>query len=82
MKRRLAVTEMHDWVMSVGGLREASRLVKEKLECSESKADKIVGCRYPSVPQPLEQIALASLLGRPRDVLYPTVGKPRARVAS
>lgn len=81
MKRRLDKTEMNNWVASVGGTVAAAKLVEKKLECCDSKAQKIVGCRYPSVPPPLEQIALASLLGRPRDVLFPTVAKPRAKAS-
>lgn len=82
MKRRLDVTKMRNWLLSVGSTDEATLLVMKKLECSISKAQKIIGCRYPSIPQPLEQIALADLLGVPRDVLYPVVGKPRGKAAS
>lgn len=82
MKRHLNKRLMADWAKSTGSLEKASDIVREKLQCSRSKADKIVGCRYPSVPQPLEQVALASLLGTTRDVLYPEAGRPRTRAAS
>lgn len=81
MKRKLNSKEMNEWVESVGGTKKAAQLVKEVLQCSMSKADKIVGCRYPSIPQPLEQLALAKLSDRSRDVLYPAVGRPRARAS-
>lgn len=82
MKRQLNKRLMTEWVKSKGGREPATRLVMDSLECSRSKADKIVGCSYPSVPQPLEQKALADLLRTTRDFLYPEVGRPRARAAS
>lgn len=71
MKRRIDYKEMLLWRESAGGIKEAARLISEKLECSLSKAEKIAGCRYPSVPTPTEQMALASLMQRPRDVVFP-----------
>lgn len=82
MKRRLAIAEVKHWAMGFDSKEEAIDQVRQALQCSWSKADKIVGCRYPSVPVPLEQEALASLLGVPRDTLYPVVGKPRVKTAS
>ena len=77
MKRYLAEKEMSAWVESVGGPIPAAGLIRGALGCSESKAEKIVGCRYPSTPQPLEQAAIASLLGRPLDAVYPLKGKSK-----
>lgn len=82
MKRRLDKQLMTEWVKSVGSPTKASEIVKQKLKCSKSKADKIVGCRYPSVPQPLEQMALADLLGTTSDLLYPEACRLRSRAAS
>lgn len=70
-RRQIDRGEMKAWRESVGGLKEATRLIAEKLECSESKADKIASGRYPSLPTPTEQMALAALMMRPRDVIFP-----------
>lgn len=82
MKRRLAIKEMHDWVIDMGGPKEAAKLIKEKLECSKSKAEKIAGCRYPSMITPAEQVALSGLAHKSRDTLFPLAAGPRRRVAS
>lgn len=80
MNRQLDVKKMKKW-RDGQEFQGAIELVKNALQCSRSKAEKIVGCRYPSTPQPLEQIALATLLGISRDELYPVAGKPRARAS-
>jgi hypothetical protein len=80
--RQLDRAEMHNWRESVGGLKAAARLISEKLECSESKAEKLASGRYPSLPTPTEQMALAALMKRPRDVLFPfVVAKGRAKAS-
>lgn len=61
----------------MGGAEKAESLVVEALKCSKSKAEKIVACRYPSLIPPLEQIALASLMDKPRDVAFPFIKKKR-----
>jgi hypothetical protein len=81
-KRQVNKRLMSEWVVSVGGFEPASDIVRETLMCSRSKADKIVNRSYPSVPQPLEQRALADLLGTTRDVLYPLADKPQGKAAS
>ena len=84
VQRRIDTNEFGNWVRSVGGSIKATRLIEQKLECSESKAEKLAGGRYPSLPTPTEQMALAALMQRPRDVLFPLVaakGK-RAQAAS
>lgn len=81
MKRYLEDKEMRAWVESVDGLVAAASLIKDRLGCSQSKADKIAGCRYPSTPQPLEQMAIAELMGRPRDAVYPLI-KTKSKRAS
>lgn len=85
LKRQLDQMEMTIWRESVGGLKEATRLISEKLECSESKADKLASGRYPSLPTPMEQMALAALMKRTRDAVFPLVtakGRAKASKAS
>lgn len=62
-----------DWAERVGGLKKATQLIKAKLECSKSKAEKLAAGRYPSLPTPLEQRALASLMKCKRSDLFPVV---------
>lgn len=78
-RRHLSKDEFKAWRESVGGLARATLLVKEKLECSDSKAEKIASGRYISVPTPTEQMALAALMQRPRDVIFPLVASKRKR---
>lgn len=82
MKRQLEAKEMEIWRDRVGSTNAAARLISDKLECSISKAQKLAGCRYPSVPSPTEQKALAALLKRPRDVLFPLCRKTKEIKAS
>lgn len=82
MKRYLDQGEIEGWRASVGGIREATRLISEKLECSRSKAEKLAAGRYPSLPTPTEQMALADLMHRSRDVLFPLVRARRKKQAS
>lgn len=71
MKRRFNRKEMDTWREAVGGLEVATELIMEKLKCSRSKAEKLASCRYPSIPPPLEQEALAELMVRPLEAVYP-----------
>jgi hypothetical protein len=70
MKRQLVISEMKAWKDRVGGLKTATRLIQNTLECSESKAEKLASGRYPSTVTPSEQIALAELMERPRDMVF------------
>ena len=85
-RRHLDKQEIKAWRESVGGLTKATHLVMEKLECSHSKAEKIASGAYISVPTPTEQIVLAALMQRPRDVIFPLVTskqkKPREERAA
>lgn len=82
MKLHLNKKEMIAWRESVGGPVEAALLISEKLECSESKGKKIAGCRYPSGLCPMEQIALADLMKRPREAVFPMPAKAKRRHAA
>jgi hypothetical protein len=75
--RQLVKTEWKKWTASVGGLQTATLLIKECLECSESKAEKLAAGRYPSGLTASEQIALSELTNRPRDVMFRLVGASR-----
>lgn len=61
-------------VAGVGGSAKATRMIMDELECSFSKADKLARCKYPSLPTPSEQKALAKLFKCKRDVLFPIIG--------
>jgi hypothetical protein len=76
-RRQLDKQEIKAWRESVGGLTKATHLVMEKLECSHSKAEKIASGAYISVPTPTEQIVIAALMQRPRDVIFPLVTSKR-----
>jgi hypothetical protein len=81
MKKRLNKPLMVEWKKKVGCPKEAAKRIQECLRCSPSKAEKLADGRYPSRLSPLELDALAALLEKPVDVLYLTVGKPRARAS-
>jgi hypothetical protein len=81
MKRKIDSNEIAKWRESVGGLSIATRLIMQELSCSPSKAEKIASGKYPSVPSTLEQLALAALLKKSRDVVFPVIGKSRARAS-
>lgn len=81
MKRQINRLVMLEWRESVGGPREAARLIANCLRCGASKAEKLAAGRYPSEPNPLELEALTSLINKPIDVLFPVVQK-RSRKAS
>lgn len=81
MTQRLNGTAMKEWRAANGGYEKASALIKDKLQCSMSKAQKLATGRYPSLPSFAEQVALAELVDIPRDELFPLVtakGKSRA----
>jgi hypothetical protein len=82
MKRRLNNKVMGNYVNAVGDVKNATALIEEKLQCSKSKAEKLASCRYPSIPTPMEQMALAELLGVTRDTLYPPIIKTSEKRAS
>jgi len=82
MKRQLNKRIMEEYVQSAGGVKTATERIKNKLQCSESKAEKLASCRYPSLPTPMEQVALAELLGVTRDTLYPPIIKTSEKRAS
>lgn len=75
MKKQLNQKLFHTWRESVGGEKPAALLIKEKLKCSLSKAEKIAGGRYDSLPPCLEMMALSELMSKPMDALIRTVGK-------
>ncbi len=77
-KRSLSKSEMLAWRESVGGVKKAAELIAHALECSISKAEKIAGGRYPSLPTLAEQLAISSLMERPRDKVFP-VASPKAK---
>ena len=77
MKHYLDEQAMRVWVKSVGGPVPAAEKIRSALGCSRSKAEKIAGCRYPSIPQPLERAAIAALIGKPQDLIYPLKGKSK-----
>lgn len=81
MKRELDAKEMANWKDGVGGWTEATRLIRDKLGCSDSKAEKIVSGSYPSLPSQLEQIAIAEVMGRPRDAIFPLRQQRRNRAS-
>jgi hypothetical protein len=81
MQRQLALKELASWRDRVGGLREAIRLIGEKLECSKSKAEKLAAGRYPSLPTPTEQMALAELMNKTRDELFPFCASKKRRAS-
>jgi hypothetical protein len=66
------------WTDSVGGVRDAVTLIMGKLKCSPSKASKLATGRYPSVPNALEQEALAQLVGCDPQVLFAIPRKKRS----
>lgn len=72
---------MREFVRREGGEANAADKIRRALECSPSKAEKIVGCRYPSLPPPTEQVVMAQVMGLTRDVLYPVIGKSRAKAS-
>jgi hypothetical protein len=82
MKRQLNRLEMTLWREQVGGPDEAAMLIKAALDCSLSKAEKLATGRYPSLPTASEQSALASLMNRPRDTLFPQIDKAKRTRAS
>jgi hypothetical protein len=74
--------EFEKWIESVGGHMRAAITIAEALECSLSKAEKLVAGRYPSLPTTAEQKVISGLAGRPRDVFFPLVGAKKKRHAS
>lgn len=84
MKRKLDLNIVENWASKVGGYDEAARQVSVRLECSLSKALKVVRGTYNSTPMPAEQMLLADLINVSRDDLFPllTQGKSRSRNAS
>lgn len=52
------------WIESVGGLTEATLLVRDILKCGLSKAEKVARGRYPSALSEAERKALAELMKR------------------
>lgn len=79
MSRTLDSSVLKKWVASVGGIKAATEIIKSKLECSMSKAQKIAGGRYRSLPAAAEQALLADLIGKPREKVFPVgAGKSQA----
>jgi hypothetical protein len=81
MKRHLDQTEMAKWKARVGGWKAAARLIEQRLECSSSKAEKLVAGSYQNTLTTAEQEALSALMNRPRDTVFPlaaTRGRRRA----
>lgn len=68
----LGLKELEKWVTCVGGVKEATLAIERTLSCSLSKAEKIAGCRYTNSLPRLEEVALAKLIGKPRETLFPS----------
>jgi hypothetical protein len=81
MRRALNNAKISEWAESLGGKRQATILLMEELKCGTSKAEKIAGGRYPSLPTPLEQDVLVRLTGFDYDLLFPLVGAKRRRAS-
>lgn len=81
-ERHLDAKEMTTWTASVGGFAKAAQLIKERLECSISKAEKLAAGAYDRLPTASEQKELADLTNRSRDQLFPRVGARDQRRAS
>lgn len=80
-QRHLSAPEFEAWVITKGGVKAAAKLIAETLECSESKAAKLAGGRYPSMLTAAEQVAMEELTDIPREVLFgsaPTGKKSKA----
>jgi len=75
MDRKMSFKQMKNWRDSSGGLRSASLLICQSLECSYSKAEKLASGRYDRVLTASEQKALAELMNVSRDVLFPLRGE-------
>jgi hypothetical protein len=81
-ERYLDSKEMTAWTASVGGFKKAAQLIKERLECSRSKAEKLAAGSYNRLPSASEQKELADLVNRSRDQLFPRVSARVRRKAS
>lgn len=79
MVRHTNKAEFILWKQRIGR-KKAIEIVMTVLGCGSSKAQKIVDGRYPSLPVPLEQKALAVELGKDLDTLFRpvTAGRKRA----
>jgi hypothetical protein len=64
---------LNNWIGKVGGMKSAAKLIESKLKCSDSKAEKIAGGRYPSRLTHAEQKELALLLKCAVSKLFPVV---------
>lgn len=80
MKRDLARQTIRSWTEKIGR-KKAIGMISGTLECSASKAEKLADGRYPSVPTPLEQKALAKLTRIKRDDLFPVVTATEERAS-
>jgi hypothetical protein len=81
MRRQIDKKVMRGWARKIGVEAAAERVIHE-IKCSLSKADKLVSGRYPSLPSPSEQLALAKLVGVHRDKLFPLAATSREEKAS
>lgn len=70
MNKGMVMSEWRKWIEDVGGIKAASQLISEKLECSLSKAEKLAAGRYPSSLVPAEQKELANLMSKSRDGVF------------
>lgn len=70
MKKRLNTQLLKNLVSDAGSIQAASKLIQKALECSDSKAEKMVTGRYPSIVPPAEQRILAELLKCKREDLF------------
>ncbi len=81
MTRQMNEQLWNEWVVRVGGVKEASRMILEKLECSTSKADKLARGVYPSMLTASEQKDLAQIVRTKRDILFVPVGAGAERAS-
>lgn len=70
-------------VRKVGGVPVLTRLIEAALRCSHSKATKIAGGRYPSLPMPVEREILAAKVFECSEAeLFPCLNQGRNQSAS
>lgn len=81
MERTINKQLVNEWVENVGGISQAAVLIKELLECSKSKAEKIAGLRYPSDLTAAEQKLLARLWKVQRDDAFKPVGAGKSKAS-
>lgn len=74
MKRKFNYKSFENWVLSVGGVHQATALIIQKTGLAPSTAEKMAAGRYQSIPNLLVQKALAELSKVDHEDLFPLVG--------